>query len=59
MAAFTVYKDTAGEWRWTLTAGNNQKIANSGEGYRDRGDCMAAIELVKRDAPSAPVDTSS
>ncbi len=58
MAAFTVYRDTAGEWRWTLTAGNNQKIANSGEGYRNRSDCIAAIDLVKRDAPDAPVSES-
>jgi uncharacterized protein YegP (UPF0339 family) len=44
--AFQVYKDDAGEWRWRLVAGNNEVIA-SGEGYRDKHDCLNAIELVK------------
>ncbi len=43
---FEVYKDDAGEWRWRLVAGNNEIIA-SGEGYRDKRDCLHAIELVK------------
>ena len=25
---FYIYKDSAGYWRWTLTANNNRKIAN-------------------------------
>ena len=44
---FQVYEDAAGEWRWRLIAGNEQIIANSGEGYRDKRDCLHAIELVK------------
>ena len=50
---YEVYKDTNGEWRWRLFAANNQVIANSGEGYANRGDCLSAIELVKssQDAP--------
>ena len=50
---YEVYKDTAGEWRWRLLAANNQIIANSGEGYIKRSDCLHAIELVKssKDAP--------
>ena len=49
---FQVYADAAGEWRWRLVAGNDQVIATSGEGYRDRADCLHGIELVKgsRDA---------
>ena len=31
-----VYKDDAGEWRWTAFAANNKKVATSGEGYRNR-----------------------
>lgn len=60
MASFTLYKDRAGEWRWTLSAANNRHVAASGEGYVNRSDCIDAVRLVKRDAPSAPVhDVSS
>lgn len=50
---FRVYKDASGEWRWQLTAANNRIIADSGEGYQNKQDCLAAIELVKnsKDAP--------
>ncbi len=30
-----VYKDEAGEWRWTATADNGEIVADSGEGYVD------------------------
>ena len=53
-AAFHVYKDKAGEWRWSLKAANGRVIADSGEGYRDRGDCIHSIELV-RSLNKAPV----
>ena len=45
--AFQVYEDSAGEWRWRLVAGNGRIIAASGEGYRDKQDCLHGIELVK------------
>ena len=52
-AAFHVSKDNAGEWRWNLKAVNGRIIADSGEGYKDRADCLHGIELVKslKDAP--------
>jgi uncharacterized protein YegP (UPF0339 family) len=53
-AAFHVYKDKAGEWRWSLKAGNGRVIADSGEGYNDRGGCIHSIELV-RSLNKAPV----
>jgi uncharacterized protein YegP (UPF0339 family) len=45
---YLIYLDTASPrlWRWTLYAGNNRKIANSGEGYINYDDCIAAIDLV-------------
>jgi uncharacterized protein YegP (UPF0339 family) len=46
-AAFHVYKDGAGEWRWRLKAANGRVIADSGEGYKDRGGCIHSIELVR------------
>jgi len=44
---YLLYKDVSGFWRWTLYAANNRKIANSGEGYHNRSDALAAINLVK------------
>jgi uncharacterized protein YegP (UPF0339 family) len=37
-------------------AENNQKIADSGEGYRSRKDCEDGIRLVKRMASKAKID---
>jgi uncharacterized protein YegP (UPF0339 family) len=52
---FRVYEDAAGEWRWRLVAGNERITAESGEGYRDRRDCLHGIELVK-DSKDARVE---
>jgi uncharacterized protein YegP (UPF0339 family) len=52
--AYYIYKDTAGQWRWRLVAGNNRIIANSGESYWNKSDCLHAITLVKGSG-SAPV----
>lgn len=45
---YLIYLDAASprRWRWTLYAGNNRKIANSGESYVNYDDCVAAIDLV-------------
>lgn len=52
--AYYIYKDAVGQWRWFLMAGNNRKIANSGEGYHNKQDCLAAIGLVQN-SESAPI----
>jgi len=52
--AYYVFKDSADEWRWRLRAANQQIIAVSGEGYRSKQDCLAAIQLVKG-STNAPV----
>jgi uncharacterized protein len=59
MTKFQVFKDAKGEFRWRLRAGNNEIIATSGEGYKAKADCLHGIELVKRDAPAAPVDEAT
>ena len=41
---FNVFKDPSGQWRWHLIASNGKVIAESGEGYRLKRDCLAAIE---------------
>ena len=52
---FRLYKDTAREGRWRLLAENNVDIiADSGEGYINKSDCLHGIDLVKR-ATAAPV----
>ena len=52
--AFWIYQDRALEWRWYLVAANGRKIADSGEGYYNKSDCLSAINLVKSSF-SAPV----
>lgn len=37
-----VYPDDSGEWRWREKADNGEPVADSGEGYKNRGDCIAA-----------------
>lgn len=51
---YYIYKDSEGYWRWKLLAANNRNIANSGEGYFNKADCLSAIKLVKGSS-NAPV----
>ena len=55
MAKFELYKSPNGEYRWRLRAQNTQVIATSGDGYKEKRSCLAAIESVKRDAAAAAV----
>lgn len=50
---YFVYEDAVERWRWQLRAANNRIIADSGEGYRNKQDCLHGIALVKasQDAP--------
>ncbi|MGD9710450.1 MAG: YegP family protein [Thermomicrobiales bacterium] len=51
---YWIYIDRNREWRWQLVATNGRIIADSGEGYVHRNDCLTAIELVKN-SKAAPV----
>ncbi|WP_333816674.1 YegP family protein [Tabrizicola sp.] len=51
---FELYYEVFQGWRWTLYAANHKKIANSGEGYINKSDALAAIGLVKA-CGNAPV----
>jgi uncharacterized protein YegP (UPF0339 family) len=53
--AFYIYKDAQGQWRWTLVAANNKKIADSGEGYWNESDCRHGISLVMDTSRLTPV----
>lgn len=51
---FFVYRDAQYQWRWALHAANHLRIANAGEGYHNKSDCLHAISLVKSCA-NAPI----
>jgi uncharacterized protein YegP (UPF0339 family) len=53
---FHVYQDKSGEWRWYLQVSNGNKIANSGEGYKDKRDCLKGIDRVKECADAEVVE---
>lgn len=52
---FVVYKDKAGEWRWSLHAANHKKVADSGESYQNKTDCISGVNLVKGTNALTPV----
>jgi uncharacterized protein YegP (UPF0339 family) len=45
--SFHVFKDDGGQWRWRLQSPNGRSIASSGEAYKNKKDCLSAIDLVK------------
>ena len=53
---FGVYRDRAGEWRWTLQAANGRAIADSGEGYVHREDCLDMLFAIRADAGLSTVE---
>lgn len=40
-----VYKDAAKKFRWRIKARNGRILADSGQGYSRRGDCVAGMLL--------------
>ena len=51
---YVVYQDRVNQWRWQLLAANNKIIADSGEAYVNKTDCLAGINLTKGSV-NAPV----
>jgi len=51
---YEVYRDMNLQWRWRLRAANQRILANSGEGYHKKQDCLDAIALVKASS-TAPI----
>ena len=47
MGTFQVYRDRGEQFRWRLRAGNHRTIADCGEGYVQKDDCLHGIELVR------------
>ena len=54
MLSFLVFKDVKDKWRWRLVAADGRVIAESGESYRLRKECLEAIALVKS-SPAASI----
>lgn len=42
------------QWRWRLKAGNGEIVA-TGEGFNNRADCMASVQLIRDQAGGAPI----
>ena len=55
-AAFEIFEDNGGEFRWRLRHRNGKILADSGEGYSSRSKARDGIESVKRNAPGAAAE---
>ena len=47
-AIVEIYRDKGKQWRWRMRAANGNIIANGGEGYKNKGDCVAMIDSISR-----------
>ena len=56
---FEVFKDAKGEFRWRLKATNSKIIADSGEGYKAKADCLNGIKLIQEGADKATINDKS
>ena len=52
---FYVFRGTNGQWYWRFYAPNNQIVAVGGEGYINKTDCVAGINLVALHSPGATI----
>lgn len=53
---FEVYQDNGGDYRWRLQDTNNKIIADSGEGYSSKQNCLDGIEDVRQCVPTATIN---
>lgn len=56
VSQYTLYQDTAGEWRWRLVATNGQIIAVSSEAYHNYADCVHSAQLAVSTNTNTPVE---
>lgn len=56
---FVLYRDAKKEYRWRLIATNGNFVANSGEGYKNKADCLATLASIKKAAAEAPIEEES
>ncbi|QKY19461.1 DUF1508 domain-containing protein [Halolamina sp. CBA1230] len=55
-AAFEVYEDASGEFRWRLRHRNGQIIVDSGEGYAGKSKAEDAVDRFKLNAPGSEIE---
>lgn len=54
---YIVYKDRNQQWRWQLVHNSNGKIiADSGEAYWNKSDCLHGIALTKASATANVIE---
>ena len=51
-----VYQDKAKEWRWRLIHANGNILANSSEGYANKGDILEIIENIRTYMETAHIE---
>jgi uncharacterized protein YegP (UPF0339 family) len=42
----TIYRDADGQWRWRYQSKGGRILADSGQGYANKRDCIRGLELV-------------
>jgi uncharacterized protein YegP (UPF0339 family) len=52
---FEIYVDRAGKYRWRLRRPDGELVADSGQGYADRGALEADLRWIREHGLSAPV----
>lgn len=52
---FEIYRDNAGEYRWRLASTNGNILADSGESYKNRIDCIDQVTNIKELAKAATI----
>ncbi|GAA0531882.1 HVO_2922 family protein [Halorubrum ejinorense] len=55
-AAFEVFRDAAGEYRWRLVHENGNVLADSGEGYASRSKAQQGLDSVRSNAGGAGLE---
>ncbi|NHX36125.1 MULTISPECIES: YegP family protein [Halolamina] len=55
-AAFEVYEDNAGEFRWRLRHRNGQIVATGSEGYAGKSKAENAVDRFKLNAPGSEIE---
>ncbi|MFC6872868.1 HVO_2922 family protein [Halobellus marinus] len=55
-AAFELFEDKGGKWRWRLVHDNGQIIADSGQGYASKQKAKQGLDSVKENVRGAPVE---
>ncbi|SDZ97979.1 Uncharacterized conserved protein YegP, UPF0339 family [Haloplanus vescus] len=54
-AAFEVYRDKGGEYRWRLVHRNGNILADSGEGYAEKSGARQAVTRLKSNAADGDI----